>query len=201
MAQKRGKKQHNSPEKLRPVLAEAVFALASDKGWEAASLQAAARKLGIGQDAAASAFGDLGDVIAWQLRALADESGRNIREYMGDNWRDNLMEAMMMRFEVALPHRRAYAALPAFAARHPAWSPRLAKTFLRGIRDMIALAGMPAGLSLLHAPAIAAIYLSIIPVWADDDAAGMPRTMAAIDMRIGWLEKIDAFLPKNRRAG
>lgn len=201
MAQKKKTNQtkvkKDKPRKnLSALLADAALDIAENDGWTAVDTETLARKTRQTAAAVRREFAETGDIIAFILQRLAADTTRETDGYLGDDWRDNLMEILMMRFELAAAHREAFATLPLYAARHPRLAARLGRRFYRSLCDMLMQAGLPKSpLQPAEAAVFGTIYLSIIDVWRRDETADLSKTMAAIDQRLGWFERLADFLP------
>ena len=127
------------------------------------------------------------------LKKLEQDTAKDVKKRLGGTWRDNLFEILMTRFDLARPHKKLFSAL--FTSREtPRLAPRLIRDFYGTMDRMLDLAGIPA--SLLSSPCrpvavtgFGALYLSLIPVWLEDDSKDHAKTMAAVDRRLGLFEQ------------
>ncbi len=104
----------------------------------------------------------------------------------GEHPRDRLFDLLMKRFEVLLPYREALRVIYRDARQRPLGALGAAVALRRAMGWTLDASGLESE-SLkgrLRASALAAIYLSVLPVWLDDDDAGLARTMAALDRRL-----------------
>lgn len=110
----------------------------------------------------------------------------------GASPRDRLFDLLMRRLEALAPHRAAVRVIRTELARRPAEALAVAPTFIRAMEWILDLAGLSSGGAIqpLRAPALGALYLSVIPVWLDDDDPGLARTMAALDRRLRRVEEV-----------
>ena len=104
MAQKR------KPDQTK-LAAEAALFLAGKQGWDRLSLAAVAKKAKLPLKTVEASFDDAWDILAFSLAGLEKQTSAAVDGHLGDNWRDNLMEILMMRFELAQADREAYAAI------------------------------------------------------------------------------------------
>lgn len=183
------------------LIAEAALSLAGEKGWDRLAFQDIAKKAKVGVMAIEARFSDSWDILKWVLKKLEKDTQDAVEGYLGGAWRDNLMEILMMRFELAQKHRDAYAAIPRSVLRDPAAARRFAPGFCRTMERMLKLAGLPE--SRCQPPFVAAfgaIYLSIVDAWSRDDTPDLSRTMAAVDRRLGHFEAVIGCLQCKRKS-
>lgn len=124
------------------------------------------------------------------LDQLERDTARTVKKNLGDNWRDNLFEILMTRFELAAKKKKDFSALPKAARKDPL---PFAKKFAKTMRNILKLAEAPA--SPLHLAAFSGIYLSLIDTFMKDDTKDLAKTMAAVDKRLGWFEQLVEMAP------
>lgn len=179
-----------SREDFRPVIKRAAMDIAGREGWAAATPAAIAVETHLSVSDVTKAYADIWQVLQDVMTDIAHSTEDTVRDYMTENWRDNLHEILMTRFDFAQEYRAALKTLPTFAARHPRHSAGMAKHLYESMQRMLELSGIEE--SHITPPAIAAftlIYVSLIDRWGKDDTADMSPTMAAIDKRLGWFER------------
>lgn len=133
------------------------------------------------------------DLVDDILASLDDKVASDVDSRLGPVWRDNLFELIMTRFDLMQPDRLAYAdIMPAAVTRACAAAPRLSSRFVRTMDDMVSRAQIP--VSRLGRPvivtAVTGIYLTLVETWRQDDTPDLAKTMAAVDKRIGWIERL-----------
>lgn len=201
MAQKRKSNQTKTARKakgkgksgrdIRGAAADAALSLAVKSGWDRLSLSDVAKSAKLPQKDVAAAFKDSWDILAFVLKRQEDDTKAEVENYLGDSWRDNLMEILMMRFEKAQPHRDAYAAIGPSALRDPRVAQRFGREFFATLSRMLTLAGLERGrCQPLFVAGFGALYLSLVDTWLRDKTPDMSHTMAAIDKRIGLFERL-----------
>jgi hypothetical protein len=123
------------------------------------------------------------------LKKLEQDTARDVKKRLGGTWRDNLFEILMTRFELARPHKKLFSAL--FTSREmPKLAPRLLKDFYGTMDRMLDLAGIPSSSCRpVVVTGFGALYLSLVPVWLEDDSKDLAKTMAAVDRRLGLFEQ------------
>lgn len=182
MAQKRKTEQSK-------LIAEAALALADRGGWGSLTFAAIARKAKVKQTDIEKKFSDIWDILAFVLRNLEDETARTVDGYLGDNWRDNIMEILMTRFDIAARHRGAFSSLAKDLPKQPKALRRFVRTFYDTMGRILEKAGLPVSpLRPLQVAAFGAFYVSIVDVWIKDDTRDQSKTMAAIDKRLGFFD-------------
>lgn len=188
MAQKR------KPDQTKTVI-DAALSLAGKHGWDGLALADIAKKAKVPLAKVEAQFGDGWDVLAAALKGLEKDTSAAVGDYLGDNWRDNLMEILMMRFELAQPHREAYAAIGPSALRHPQVVRRFAKNFYETLDRMLQEAGLhKKKCQPLFVAGFGAVYISLVDTWLRDVSEDLSKTMAAIDKRMTLFEQALGYL-------
>ncbi len=189
MAQKR------KTDQTKTIIDAALF-LAGKQGWDSVSLGDIAKKAKLPLKTVSASFKDVWDVMEQALRSLEAETAATVENHLGDNWRDNLMEILMTRFELAQTQREAYLAVAPAVMKHPKLAKRFGKSFYRTMERMLDLAGAPCKKQCrpLCVTAMTALFLSLVHAWQQDETPDLSKTMAAIDKRTGTLEQAFGFL-------
>jgi AcrR family transcriptional regulator len=107
--------------------------------------------------------------------------------------RDRLFDTLMRRLDALAPHKTAIRALARGTASDPLALLCGASGFLRSMAWMLEASGISAagwrGAARTHL--IAAIYLSVLRVWLEDESTDGMKTMATLDRRLrgaaSWL--------------
>ena len=189
MAQKR------KTDQTKTIIDAALF-LAGKQGWDGVSLGDIAKKAKLPLTTVSASFSDVWAVTEQALRNLEKDTTATVQNHLGDNWRDNLMEILMTRFELAQTERDAYLAVAPAVMKHPKLVKRFGKSFYRTMERMLDLADAPVDKKCkpLAVAAMAALFLSLVHVWREDATQDLAKTMAAIDKRTGTLEQAFGFL-------
>ncbi len=188
----------------RHVVAVALE-LAATQGWRDTTLAdiAAAAKLPLAKihahfgskTAIVSAFIEQIDaeVLAGEDPELADQPPR-----------DRLFDVMMRRFDALKPHKAAVRAIVCDTLCNPQAAVCGGLALARSMTWMLEAAGIGAtGLrGVARVKGLAAIHLSVLRVWFDDDSEDMARTMAVLDRRLRQAESLVMLcrLPRPRPA-
>jgi AcrR family transcriptional regulator len=187
MAQKRKSDQTET-------IAEAALSLAEKTPWDRLTFKDIAKKAKVKVADVEAQFSDAWDILKWVLKSNEAKAKEQVEDYLGDDWRDNLAEIFMMRFELAQAHRKAFAALPKAFLRHPEVSPRFARGFYRMLDRALVLAGVSKKLCQpALVMALGLVYLSVADAWLKDDTQDLSRTMATIDRRLDLYAKLLDF--------
>lgn len=202
MAQKKQRNQTKvkKPRKtadIRPKVVAAALSLAATRGWDHVTIEDIAAESSIAQKSIAAIFDDIWDILGYVLQDIADKTKAEVEDYLTDDWRENTMEILMTRFDLAQDHRAAFKRLPRDLAKHPRTMRRLARRFYRTMRDILLLAGFPAeDLNPVTIGAFGVLYMSVVDTWSKDETPDMSRTMAAIDKRLGYFEHAAGYLAR-----
>lgn len=187
MAQKR------KPDQTKKIT-EAALNLAGRRGWNAVTLASVARQAKVPLKTVQARFSDVWSVLDQVLDDMEAETNRHVDGYLTDNWRDNLLEILMTRFDIAQAHRAAFKALLPATRENPALIRRFMPRFYRTMDRMLFRAGAPRRfLQPVFVAGFGALYISIIDVWTKDDTADLTKTMAAIDKRLNIFQQAVEF--------
>lgn len=165
------------------LILDAALALAEKSGWASLTKEKVAAKAKV----KAAAVPDIPDILKAVLERLAMETQKIVAGHLGDDPKDNLIEILMTRFDLAARHRAAYAAIPAYFRQQPKQARHFVRLFFKTIKNILSSAGYPA--TPLHVVAFGAVYASIVDVWIKDDSRDGAKTLAALDKRIDMFEK------------
>ena len=106
--------------------------------------------------------------------------------------RERVFDMLMARFEAAAPDRATLRVIRHDLRRYPGDALRLAPALLNSMRWSAEAKGIStdnlSGAARLRA--LLTLYLSVLPVWLDDDDPGLAKTMAALDRRLRRMENL-----------
>lgn len=183
MAQKRKTDQSQ-------LIAEAALCLADTKGWARLSLSDVAKKAKVPLKTVTSRFKNSWQILSWVLQKIDADVQTDVRSRLGDNWRDNLFEILMTRFDLAQRHRGAFSSIIPSLAENPRAARHFVRTFYKTSAGMMDLAGVPGTTCTpLHLAAFGVLYLSLVHTWSQDETRDLSRTMAAADQRLQMFDK------------
>ncbi|MFP6731706.1 MAG: hypothetical protein VCD50_16330 [Alphaproteobacteria bacterium] len=161
-----------------------ALALAESQGWRDT-------RLGDIADTAKLPLGDLlaiypsktAIIAAYSRQIDCDVTKAIDPELAGEPPRDRLFDVMMRRFDVLAPDREALRSIIGAAVCDPVSAVCNAFTLRRSMVMMLEAASISAsGLSgIIRVKGLAAIYLSVLRVWLNDDSEDMAQTMSALD--------------------
>lgn len=110
----------------------------------------------------------------------------------GEPVKDRLFDALMKRFDLLAPHRAGLAGLRRSARRDPILAVHLARLVIGSQAWTLEASGVPAAgpRGVAKAAALAAALARIVPAFLDEEDAGLPRTMAALDAALDRLGRL-----------
>jgi hypothetical protein len=119
--------------------------------------------------------------------------------------RDRLFGVMMRRFDALTPYKAGLASMLRAPDADLATFTAGACRYMGSMGLMLEAAGVStAGLrGRLRVQGLAALYPAVLRVWLNEEAADMPRTMAALDRWLRRAESVDQWLcrwPHGRQA-
>ena len=121
------------------------------------------------------------------LRKLEAKTAHDVKERLGDQWRDNLFEILMTRLDLVSPDKKVYASIPSALRKEPKEIPKFAKLFFKTMHNLLKLAKAPA--QPHHTAAFSVLYATVVDTFLKDDTRDHAKTMAAIDKRLGLFEQ------------
>ncbi len=109
--------------------------------------------------------------------------------------RDRLFDVMMRRFDALGPHKDAVRSMVGASLGDPVSALCGAFLLRRSMALMLEAAHIGASgmAGMVRIKGLAAIYLTVMRVWLNDDSEDMATTMAALDKRLGQAESLLAL--------
>jgi AcrR family transcriptional regulator len=161
----------------------AALALAAERGWRSLSLAEIAAAAGVGLDQAYAAFPSKGALLAGIMASIDQAMLKEGAADPADQPRDRLFEVLMRGFDTLQANRAGIRAIIRDLPADPLTAALAAAPLMRSAAWVLEAAGVPSAgpIGRLKRPAIAAILLSALRVWLDDDSPDMARTMARLD--------------------
>lgn len=193
MAQKPKNRQSKKPRLTAETIADSVLLIANKSGWNGISIASLARQMKVMPADIEAHFGSVTDILIHILHRVEHETTDAVSPYLSDNWRDNVMEILMARFDIANRNRKAFESLPQFLKKHPKSVAKLAPLFYETMSRMLKTARYPNANPLVTV-GFGALYASVVDVWIKDKQADMPKTMSAIDKRLGHFESFSKYV-------
>lgn len=175
----------------RDRLIDAALRLAARQGWRRTGLAEIAGEAGLSLAEAYAACRSKFAILAGFHRRI-DEAALAGAGEGGEAARDRLFDLLMRRFDALAPHRPALRAILRDSLGDPA-ALLGAAALVCSMAWMLEAAGISAagwrGRGRAHL--LAALYLSALRVFLEDDSADLAKTMAALDRRLrragAWL--------------
>jgi AcrR family transcriptional regulator len=186
------------------TIAGAAMELAGERGWARLGLAEVADRAGMPLARLYRLAPTRGDVLAAVARtADARAADRMTEPSEEDTPRDRLFEALMARFDALSPWRAGIRAVLDDLPRDPfaaaALLPRLARS-MDWMLEAARVEAPPAARPALAA-GLAAVWLSVLRVWLDDDSPDLAKTMAALDGRLRRAETLAGGVLRGRGGG
>jgi AcrR family transcriptional regulator len=185
-------------------LIDAALKLAAERGWREVTLAEIARAAGVPLAEAYRVMPSRSAVLDGFARRIdAEVLGADAVEEDSVRARDRLFDVLMRRFDALQRHRAAVSAILRDAYGDPLAALASLPQFLRSMRWM----GEAAGLAMdgiggaLRTKAIAAAWAGAMRSWLSDESPDLSRTMAALDQRLRWVERMGLFGRTERGAG
>ena len=183
---------------------QGALELAAARGWQDVTLADIARAAGVSLARLYQLYPGKSAILAAYMRRVdaAVLSGETPFE-AEESPRDRLFEILMQRFDVLARDRAAVAGILRDLPRDPPAALAALPTLARSMAWMLEAANIPSDgvAGRLRAQGLAAIWLSTLRVWVDDDSPDMARTMAALDRNLRRAEGLARLLrPRRGRA-
>lgn len=168
----------------KPKLIEAAMKIAAGKGWGAVTVKSMAARAKVSEANARKIFAKPTDVLL-ALIEIADAAMAT--DTVEGTPREKLFELTLRRFDALQNYRAGLAALESDKAVWPSLAPALMPSLLQSSRQMLAGAGVPD--DGLRALVWLAVKADVARVWFADEGADLSKTMAALDRRLGQIER------------
>ena len=183
---------------------DALLKTVAEQGWSAVGVRSLLDDTGVSAGSFHRHFDGRYSVVLAVSRRLSAQMLDSLAGWEADDSaRDKLFEAIMARFDAALPHKGAIRALLRAAPADPLLAATLALAMQEAMRRVLEAAELPAGglAGLIRGQALAVAYGQVVRVWLDDDTADQARTMAALDKHLARLERLArGFGPRRAKA-
>ena len=173
------------------ALFAAAFELAAEGGWRRARMVDIAARAGVSADQATARFRckiSLLNSFAARVDAAVETAGGG-----GDlTPRDRLFDLLMARFDAMTPHQAGIVAIVRALPTMPLTTIAGGPNLLTAMRATLTLAdiGHDGVAGTLRTKGLAAVYLSALRTWLDDDSADLSATMKALDRGLARAEEI-----------
>lgn len=167
----------------------AALAVANKEGWSAVTFAKISRKARIPEKKLRSLYRDEWELLKEILHDVDRQTLATVKGGLSKNWRDNLFDILMTRFDIAQQNRDAFKSLPDAFIKNPRAAPHFAKPFVRMVDNWLKVSGCgDKSCRPLRVLVFIPLYLMIVNVWMKDDSPDMSATMAEVDRRLGNFE-------------
>ena len=189
------------------AIIESALTLAAGRGWSQVGLGDIAETAALSLAEVRAHFSSKTAIVSAYAAAIdRDVLAARDPEVAGRPAPERLFDVLMKRFDLLNAHKEGVGAILRSCPSDPEAVLCGPATLRRSMRWMLEAAGLSsAGLQgRLRVKALAALYLSMLPVWLRDDSEDMARTMAVLDRRLKRLDRITRTLcrlaPRRDRA-
>lgn len=186
------------PKPVRDRIIEAALDLAAEKHWRDVSLGDIADHAGVSLSQLHGEFGSRALMVSEIMHRTDDAviAGAD-PSAMDEPAHDRVLDALLRRFEVLAPSKRAISSILRDLPTDPLAVLCLAPKFYRSMVWTLESAGIgTSGIAgHLRVKGVSAIYAAAFCVWLRDDSADQARTMAFLDRRLQQAENLAALMP------
>jgi len=185
------------PKDSRQRLIAAALDLAAEQGWRRTGIAEIAAAAKVPLDETYRLFRSKSAILTGFRHQVDEAVLAGGVPAASDPPRDRLFEVLMRRFEVLKPHRAALKVI----LRDSIGDPAVIKGLVGLLRSMswsLAAAGLPntGCRGRIATRMVAALYLSVLPVFLRDKGTDLGSTMAALDRRLHQAEMVlGSFTP------
>ncbi len=191
------------PKDPRQRLIAAALALAAEHGWRRLTMAKISAEAGLPLAEAYRLFRSKSALFAGFRRGIDEAVLGGPAASANDPLRDRLFDVLMRRFEALKPHRAALKVILRDSLGTPGMI-KLGPGLMRSMSWMLAAAGFSVGgcRGRLVTRLVAALYLSVLPAFFQDESGDLGSTMALLDRRLRQGESVVTFLgPLAERRG
>ncbi len=179
--------------KIDPVqrIVDAAMALAAEKGWRTTTLADIAERAGMSLAEFYRHVSGRADIIA-ALSRLTDAKVLGGGVDMEERPRDRLFDVLMRRFDALAPYKEGLRAIWTEARMDPLTALSGLPHLKRSMGWMLEAAGVHSSgfAGMVQVRGLAAVWLSVLDTWFQDDSEDLAKTMAALDSRLRQAEEL-----------
>lgn len=186
---------------IEDTVTDAAMRLAASRPWRQVGLRDIAAEAGVKLADLAAVAADKTEILRLFSRRMDRDLLRSLEVTPVEGEpHDRLFDVIMRRFELMAPYRKAVASILDSPPEAPVDWVRLADSAFVTQGWMLAAAGIDddGTRRLIKLNGLAFVYGKALRVWAREEDAGMPRTMATLDrsLRQGgeWLRRAETPL-------
>jgi AcrR family transcriptional regulator len=191
------------PQSIPDRILAAALALAGERRWREVTLGEIAARAKVTLAQLHDAYGSKTAIVATLMARTDDRVIAGVDpSAFSEPPRERLLDAVLRRLDTLAANKPAIASMLRDTVFDPCAALCLAPRFLQSMAWTLEAAGIgSAGLAgRLRIKGLAAIYLSTLTVWLNDDSADQGKTMAHLDRRLRRVEQLAALLPGAHRA-
>ncbi len=162
----------------------AAMTLAATRGWGDVGLADIAKEANLTMADLRREFVCKNDILrAFQTEVDAQVLARSKPAGPDDSVRDQIFDALMTRFDVMTPHKKALKHIAAYFRRHPGEASMFVCTRMVSQYWTLANAGakLDGPAALVRVAGLTAVYGKAFSVWLEDDSSSLDKTMATLD--------------------
>ena len=176
-----------------PAILAAALDLAGSGDWRSVRLVDIAERAGVPLPSVAERFTGRDAVLAAWFAGIDHAVLEGFDAgLMVESPRNRLFDVMMRRYDAMASRKNELAAIRRAVRHDPATMLALRGAMLASMARMVEAAGLASsGLAgAVRVRGLLAIHLAVLPTFLADEGEGLPRTMAALDRRLGQAERL-----------
>lgn len=173
-------------------IVDAAFSLAAERGWRSTTLADIAEAAGMSLAELYRHVAGRSDIVAALSRLTDAKVLAGGTADMDERPRDRLFDVLMRRFDALAPYKEGLRAIWTEARMDPVSALSSLPHLKRSMGWMLEAAGIrSAGFTgMVQVRGLAAVWLSVLDTWFQDDSEDLAKTMAALDSRLRQAEEI-----------
>ena len=191
------KKTKPARERIMTAFTESV----AEEGWRQTTVAGIIEAAGVGLADYYREFDGKASLARALSRQVTAEALANLDTLdPEDPPRDRLFEVLMARFDALNPIKETVRAIVRASPSDPMLAAEMACATGHAMAQALDAAKLPSGglLGPARVQALGLAYLSTVRVWLADDTPDMAKTMAHLDRQLGRLDRLAAFLDRDR---
>lgn len=190
-------------EKTRKRIVDSFMKLLSEQGYRSITYVQIAEAADVGLDTLRASYDSKLDILAAFARSIDQKVLSDYDSEMeGEPARERLFDVLMTRLDYLEPHKSALRHLRAAVQETPSFGLEMQRLSARSMEWMLAAAGIElSGLRKFGVTnALSVGFWRVLKVWLEEEDAGQPKTMAALDQMLhngqDWLRRVDKVQKK-----
>ena len=195
MENKKKKKNKSSLNKkvIKIKLSEAALVLLKTKSLSKISIKDICKKSKIDSMIAFSIVKEKKDILFIINDYFDYETFKNINKIESSNIRDQILESLMIRFDVFNKHRPAVIKIFNYIVKKPDLIIFFIPLIIKSLTTILESSNVSSDgiLGNLKVEGLLIIYISVFIIWKKDETSGLEKTMAALN---NYLSKAEFFV-------